>query len=330
VRVVRSLLHPDDLARLGEREYDIAAPATARLLRHGFNDTYLVSDHTAEHRILRVYARDKYWVRSADDLLFELELLDHLARAGCPVSRPHPRRRGDLLGTLEAPEGERHFALFTFAPGAPTEPGALGVERAQLLGAAIAQLHLAMDGFTSTRHRYHLDLGCLVDMALAAIAAHVGPDERSSYAELCALTDRLKAYISALDLPTQAYGLIHGDLYGGNIHLGPGGQAVFFDFDHCGFGWRAYDLTNFYPRADSPEAERNEWDAIAAGYASVRAWSADEQRAMPAFAACRELWEVGDWHRAAYWAGHDMTPETQSQRTLDRVRRAIAPLNWNG
>ncbi|MEQ7008748.1 phosphotransferase [Actinopolymorpha sp. B17G11] len=331
MRVVSSLLHPDDLARLVEREYDVAGPVVARLLRRGFNDTYLVADSAGERRILRIYSRDKYWVRSADDLLFELELLNHLASAGCPVSHPYPRRRGDLLGELEAPEGERHFALFTFAPGVPPgEDGSLGIERARALGTEIARLHVAMDEFGSPRHRYHLDLERLVDMALTAIAEHVGPHQQASYAELCTLTERLKAYITRLDLPEHAYGLIHGDLYGGNIHLTSAGEFAVFDFDHCGFGWRAYDLTNFYPRQDSSDAKREAWSAIAAGYASVRAWSEAEQRAMPAFAACRELWDVGDWLGAAHWAGHDVAPERLSQRALDRVRRALGSFRWEG
>jgi Ser/Thr protein kinase RdoA (MazF antagonist) len=330
MRVVSSLLHPDDLSRMVEREYDIAAPVVAKLLRRGFNDTYLLVDDTGERRILRIYAYDKYWVRSRDDLLFELELLDHLAAAGRPVSHAYPRTSGDLLGRLDAPEGERLFALFTLAPGAPADDGPLGPARSRVLGAEIALLHKAMDEFQSTRHRYHLDLELLVDMALTAIAEHASPDQRAGYAELCALTERLKTYITALDLPDDAYGLIHADLYGGNIHLTPADEFVFFDFDHCGYGWRAYDLTNFCPRKDSSDAEREKWAALCTGYASVRAWTPDEQRAMPAFAACRELWEVGDWLGAAHWNGHEIAPELLSQRTLDRVRRALGPLSWAG
>jgi Ser/Thr protein kinase RdoA (MazF antagonist) len=329
VRVISSLLHPDDLSRLVERDYDIAGPVVATLLRRGFNDTYLLVDRAGERRILRIYRRDKYWLRSADDLLFELELLDQLAAAGRPVSHPYLRRDGDLLGRLDAPEGERHFAVFTFAAGAPYELGRLDVEGARRLGAEIARLHVAMDGFRSTRHRYHLDLQLLVDMAVGAIAEHVGPEQQAHYDELYALTERLKAYIAALDLPENAYGPIHADLYGGNIHLTPAGEFAFFDFDHCGFGWRAYDLTNFYPHSDSSDEEREAWPAISAGYASVREWSAEEQRAMPAFAACRELWEVGDWLGAAHWHGHEPAPERLSQRTLDRIGRALGSFTWD-
>src|SRR5687767_4652032 len=68
MRVTHSLLHTDDLARLVEREYAIAAPVAVTLLDRGFNDTYLVTDVAGDRRVLRVYNRDKYWIRSESDL----------------------------------------------------------------------------------------------------------------------------------------------------------------------------------------------------------------------------------------------------------------------
>ncbi|HVX42288.1 MAG TPA: hypothetical protein VHC49_00285 [Mycobacteriales bacterium] len=107
MRTVRSLLHPDDLSELIEQQYQIATPVTTTLLQRGFNDAYLVTDGRGDRRMLRVYARDKYWLRSAGDVSFELELLDHLAADGRSVAHPYRRNSGELRGRLEAPEGPR-------------------------------------------------------------------------------------------------------------------------------------------------------------------------------------------------------------------------------
>ena len=98
VRAVRSLLHPDDLARLVAEEYAVATPVTVALLRLGFNDTYVVTDAAGERLALRVYLREKYWIRSDADLLCELELLEHLADAGRAVVPGCGAARDDLLG----------------------------------------------------------------------------------------------------------------------------------------------------------------------------------------------------------------------------------------
>jgi Ser/Thr protein kinase RdoA (MazF antagonist) len=166
-RTVRSLLHPDDLARIVEREYEVEAPVTARLLRCGFNDSYRITDRNGGTRVLRVYAHDKHWIRSESDLLFELELLDALAAAGRRVSYPYRRRTpgNALLGHVDAPEGARCFALFTFATGAPANDRPLSGDQLTTFGAEIARIHSAMDTFGSNHSRYRLDV--LVDLPLA-------------------------------------------------------------------------------------------------------------------------------------------------------------------
>src|SRR5215475_7815699 len=141
MRVTHSLLHVEDLAQLVEREYAIAAPVKVSLLNRGFNDSYLVTDVEHGRRVLRVYNREKYWIRSESDLRFELDLLAHLGAAGLGVIRPYQRTLGDRLGRLTAPEGERCFALFTFASGMPLYDGKLTAEQWREYGSGIARMH---------------------------------------------------------------------------------------------------------------------------------------------------------------------------------------------
>src|SRR5713226_4894350 len=104
IPVTRSVIAADALGPLLEAHYDLQAPITCRLRFVGDNDTYLV--RAGSHRYaLRVYRSSRYWIRSAADYRFELDWLAFLHARGLPVSPPIPRRDGDLLGQVAAPEG---------------------------------------------------------------------------------------------------------------------------------------------------------------------------------------------------------------------------------
>ncbi|GAB3973775.1 hypothetical protein GCM10027615_37810 [Plantactinospora veratri] len=323
MRVTHSLLHAEDLAQLVEREYAIAAPVTVSLLNRGFNDTYLVTDAEGGRRVLRVYNREKYWIRSESDLRFELDLLEHLAAAGLGVIRPYQRSLGDRLGRLTAPEGERCFALFTHAPGTPLHEGTLSAEQWREFGSGIARMHLEMDAFRTSHDRYHLDQRILVERPLASLAPYARSGRAAAdLAELGRLGERLTGEIQRLRAIGGAYGIIHADLHRGNTHIDGEGRFVTFDFDHCGFGLRAYDLVSLYRGPDSPADDRERWAAVLAGYQQVRPLSQSEVASFPVLAACRALWDIGDWLGAAIRNGDAWVTEAVIARLLADVRRA--------
>ena len=324
MRVTHSLPHAGDLARLVEREYAIAAPVRVSLLNRGFNDTYLVTDVEGDRRVLRVYNRDKYWIRSESDLRFELDLLDHLATAGLGVIRPYERTVGDRLGRLTAPEGERCFALFTYAPGAPSDEGTLTAEQWRGFGSGIARMHLEMDAFHTGHDRYHLDEGILIERPLASLAPYAESARAAAdLAELCEIGERLTDDIHRLRAIPDTYGIIHADLHRGNTNVSDDGHFVTFDFDHCGFGLRAYDLTTFYHGPDSPDEDRDRWAAVLAGYQQVRPLSRAEVDGFPALAACRAIWDIGDWLGAAGRTGNGWVTEALIAKLLAEVRNAL-------
>ncbi len=323
MRVTHSLLHPDDLARLLEREYALALPVKVSLLNRGFNDTYLVTDVEGDRRVLRVYNRDKYWIRSESDLHFELDLLEHLASAGLGVIRPYQRTVGDRLGRLTAPEGERCFALFTYAPGKPSYDGTPTAEQWHEFGSGIARMHLQMDTFTTSHDRYHLDEHILVERPLASLAPYAQSAQAAAdLAELGKIGQRLTDQIHQLRAIPGAYGIIHADLHRGNTHLSDDGRFVTFDFDHCGFGLRAYDLVTFYRGPDAPDEDRERWTAFLAGYQQVRPLSPAEVDSFPALAACRTMWDIGDWLGAADRTGDAWVTEARIAKLLEHVRKA--------
>jgi Ser/Thr protein kinase RdoA (MazF antagonist) len=101
------------------------------------------------------------------------------------------------------------------------------------------------------------------------------------------------------------------------------GTFLLFDFDHCGFGWRAYDLAPFYQNSAAPDEERRKWAAFLSGYEEVRKLSTSERDSLPVFKACRALWDVGDWLRAAGWTGDSWALDGLCERTLKRVREPL-------
>ncbi|GAB3426229.1 phosphotransferase enzyme family protein [Flindersiella endophytica] len=325
MRVIRSLPHPDDLAELVERDYHIPAPVKGKLLGSGFNDSYLMTDAGGGRRVLRVYNRDKYWVGSESDLRFELDLLTHLAAAGCGVIRPYPRSNGDPLGSLHAAEGERHFALFTHAPGIPLHDRKPTTGQWRDFGAEIARIHQSMDEFQTAHSRYRLDESMLVELVLAGLRPFATTGQAAAdLAELRKLGDELTAEIRRLWAIPGASGIIHADLHRGNVRLDDSGAFTVFDFDHCGFGLRAYDLACHYRRPDADAEEREQWTLILDGYRSVRPLSADELGSFPAMGACRRLWDLGDWLAAANRTGDAWMNERVIARLLADVRKAVA------
>ena len=54
--------------------------------------------------------------------------------------------------------------------------------------------------------------------------------------------DDLRDSMSRAPLGVGTYGLIHCDLGWHNIHYDPDSGMKLFDFDLCGYGWRAFDL----------------------------------------------------------------------------------------
>ncbi|MEQ4304958.1 phosphotransferase [Plantactinospora sp. B6F1] len=325
MRVTHSLLHAEDLAQLVEREYAIAAPVRVNLLNRGFNDTYLVTDADGGRRVLRIYNREKYWIRSESDLRFELDLLEHLAAAGLGVIRPYQRTLGDRLGRLTAPEGERCFALFTHAPGRPLYEETLTPEQWREYGSGIARMHLAMDTFRTSHDRYHLDEHILIERPLASLAPYAGSDRATAdLAELGRLGERLTDQIQRLRTIGGAYGIIHADLHRGNTTIDGDGRLITLDFDHCGFGLRAYDLTVYYRGPDSPEEERERWAAVVAGYQQARPLSRNEVASFPVLAACRAIWDIGDWVSAAARNGDAWVTDAVISKLLADVRKAEA------
>jgi Ser/Thr protein kinase RdoA (MazF antagonist) len=284
VPALHSTLRPDGIAAFVAREYDLGGTPVCSVWHRGFNDYYLV-DAPAGRFVLRVYLRDKYWLAGESDIRFELDFLAHAAANGVPSVPATPRRDGDVLGTIDAPEGPRFTALFAFAPGAPQE---LDAERTHALGGVCARIHAAGSSFETTHRRYDLDADLLLGMAVRELTDFFGGERSDDLRAVCDLSDRLRERMETIPKQEPSYDLIHADLHGGNCHWVDGEPTV-LDFDHCGYGWRAYDFAAVIDGADDDVR-----DAFIDGYRGVRAISQEEIDLLPVFCKARYVWNYGD------------------------------------
>lgn len=287
--VVHSVLQPQALARVLEREYPCSSAVSVQLLRRNIGDTYLVRGLQGhECAILRVYRAG--W-RSRADVAWELQLLEHLAQAGLGVSRALSRRDGGLFSELNAPEGQRLYALFEFLPGRALHNTP---EEAALYGRLAAKLHAAADHFPAGE-RFALDLNHLITQPMANLRPLLTDFPEQAEA-LEAIAERTDASLNAL-APNLSWGPCHGDLHEVNARLHQG-QVSVFDFDCGGPGYRAYDLAVYWwsqvtHSGKSPEESQAVWDAFLSAYQALRPLTEADLLALPHFVTARSLWFMG-------------------------------------
>lgn len=154
-------IEPDSIARLVSERYDLGPVSTCRHLFSSINHTYSV--HAGDGSWAARVHGDKWWISSESDLLFELDLLDHLHARGVPVSYPITTRDGRRLITIDTLAGPRCFVLFSWAPG---KPDAQTCGRVFRVGATMAEIHVAAETFQTENPRYRMDLSTLLDRFL--------------------------------------------------------------------------------------------------------------------------------------------------------------------
>ncbi|MEC7162901.1 MAG: homoserine kinase, partial [Pseudomonadota bacterium] len=192
------------------------------------NSNFLLTTADAKY-ILTIYESSANGV-SAADLPFFLSLMLHLSAQGlsCPV--PLARKDGELISTIK----NKPAALVSFLEGRSVKTPR--PEHCRALGAAMAQMHLAGDGFELTRPNNH-GLGnwqALFERCHSR-ADEVSPDlTRAMERELTRLKENWPD-----NLPT---GIIHADLFPDNVFFMQGDMSGLIDFYFACNDFYAYDL----------------------------------------------------------------------------------------
>ncbi len=320
-----SILSTSALMSYVQERYDIGDPIECKFFNLGLNDTYLLRTRSDKY-ILRVY---RVGWRTLSDILYELDVLLHLHRKNIPVSFPLPMRNGKLLSTLNTLEGPRQAVLFTYAEGEPPPRSSDEAREtySRRYGSAVAQIHNALDDFSSLHTRFSLDLDHLLDTPLQTILPLLAKRSDDA-AYLLRVVESLKEQVAQMPASKLEWGVCHGDLHGGNAHTTEQ-QITFFDFDCCGPGWRAYDIAVFrwfivFRRSGAYQQQDEKlWEAFLAGYTQHRTLRAVDMAAVPVFVAIREIWLQGLHTSGAPDWGYSFLDDRYFDESMKTLRECV-------
>ena len=275
--IYRSLISTDSLKKIVSESYNLNGSIKVSLLSIGDNDHYLVSTKDNKY-VLRIYKHNKHWLQKESDYLFEMDWLTFLRNNNLPVSYPIQRKDGRYIDTLIAPEGIRYWALFSLAQG---EIKKLNDKRCYKYGEVIAKLHIASNKFKPFyKDTHQIDQNFLINLPIQQISDFF-QDARNEYIILLkSLATKLELKIKNFEKVSKhdAWGVIGGDFHIKNFFYNNNNEITLFDFDHCGYGWRAYDLAIFkwslFVSFNKGGKVKNDfhflWKSFLAGYETYR------------------------------------------------------------
>ena len=295
ISVIHSIAAGEALSENVLHHYPIGTPLSCRLYKRGLNDTYLVETQQDRY-ILRVYR--KGW-RTKEEIDFELELLAFLHKQNMPVSYPIARKNGSFTDAILAPEGTRYAAVFSYAPGRAVNKK-LDSQQSRRLGEVLASLHKTMDTFKSHFSRPVLSSEYLLDCSMDFITTLLS-HRQSDIDYFQIQIEKIKLTLAQLRLSSSApvYGICVGDVHSGNAHFTDKGEPTLFDFDQCGYGWRAFDIAKFIHTTFSWQMDSQVRKPFLEGYQAIRQLSEAELTSIPVFAKMAHIWVMGITCQAA-------------------------------
>jgi Ser/Thr protein kinase RdoA (MazF antagonist) len=278
-----STLRVDVLTREVLSGYPIGPVQECRMWTRGMSDVYLVKTAQQQY-ILRV--SHAHW-RSFEDVLFEMALLDFLYHRSLPVAHPLKTTDGRWVVVVNAPEGPRYVTLMTYAPG-EVPIGDFDQTQSTRLGQILAKIHLTSQDFAPIVERRPLDLAHLVDQSLEIILPQV--QNSATIGVLQATAQDLHDALRSLPQTAPFWVVCWGDPHSGNVHCTEDQQMTLFDFDQCGYGWRAFDVAKFLQMALCSGMRYSVRDAFLDGYQSIQPLTDAEIVALQPLTQVAHLW----------------------------------------
>ena len=281
-RYTYSQLSSESAGHLVNIHYDLSETHCCRFYVLGLHDNYLIESGSNKY-ILRIYRND--W-RSQEEIFFELELLAFLNKRSMPVASPILTKTGGLCFFIESPEGTRTAALFSYAPG--VAPGNnITVEQSNLLGKAVARIHSETVVFKTAYNRQVLDIPYVLDESMDAIEPFIESAARNYLRDL-----QTEIKQSLPEIPQQApyYGICIGDVNPTNFHINSKRHITLFDFDQCGYTYRAFEIGKFFSSLKPDASKPDIAGAFTDGYQQVSKLSPAEMQAIPLFEKVAVIW----------------------------------------
>ena len=281
-----------ELTRLG-RLRRIRKLAELALEGYGLSGAQMTFLHSEGNIIFRVdtpgsisvrkekcpYLKNRYVMRVLTTSHFsgaesELIFLDAMRKAGLSVPAPVPMLDGRLLSTIVTPgvPAGKIVSLMRWIDGRRLSKG-LRPAHFRALGQMMAQLHefsanwQPPDNFERPVWDWEGQLGGMYfDDPIEELVASMPRQFQELFKTV---SDQAREVMQELGKGTEAYGLIHSDLYPENV-LFKAGEILPIDFEDCGYGYWIWDMA--VPLSVSPWT--TEWysmrDALLDGYSKIR------------------------------------------------------------
>ena len=293
----------DELATWVSETYRLPGAVCEHLRSHS---NYVYSVESDSNRfILKLYGT--VLQHTDDEILWEIELLDHIAAHGGSVTKAIRSTAGDGLCKYR----DYRAVLFEYAPGEKPKPP-FSNELYYNEGIALGAIHKAADSFISTHNRKPLDVDYLINKPLPQILSSLTNDDDKQF--FVSFSEILAQKISDFAQLGLDFGPIHGDATLDNLHVSGNGTVTWYDFDSGGPGWRAYDLQGWALLENIPDfLEKRE--AFLKGYQEIRSISTNDLAASPYLHAASELWGFGlDLNRQTLEGAKSIAPTFITER----------------
>lgn len=233
------------------------------------SQNYVYTAETQEgRRIVRISAGRH---RSYEEIDSELKWVFWLGNQGVNVALPVKSRNSRFCEQLDYKGISYLMAVFHHVPGRKPDHNDLTESFCRSVGEIIGRMHRAWteaDGFHMKRNGWRESR--LLNEDLLTSTAPISELFVSSL-------QQMQEEVDSVVKNEHNYGLIHGDVNAGNIHVDDG-RLWIFDFDNCEFGYFVQDLATFlydslYSKLvnrTAPEsltdAVRLRWNALMRGY----------------------------------------------------------------
>jgi len=283
------------------------------------NFVYRVN-HLGAWRIARVSIMRH---RTPAEIAGELEWIEFLSERGIPVCVPQSSASGAKYQEMIIEGRSYLLTVFDEAAGRKPERDDLSVDFYRGVGELIGRMHAAAIEANSTGFKV-----CRGDWASSRLLttdmietkAPIGDQFRNG-------VSRLIHEISGIPTTSNNYGIIHGDINTGNIHIHHGGIRI-FDFDNAEYGYFLHDLAvllydSIYSKVVShvaPQALTSTiktfWDATLNGYYRINPTLCFSAKDLSNFFLLREAIIYVHYHRI-------IPPDRWADPNLSKMRRHV-------
>lgn len=267
---VYTVLNHDEIQDL-LRAYDLGALQAAHGIMQGVENTnYWLEFDDGTRLILTLFEKRV----KPHDLAFFIGIMQHLAHKGFACPQPVALRDGDVIARVKG----KPATLISFLHGKDVVQW--NATHTRQVGVAMAHMHRALADYQASRAN---------DLSLAGwheLAARIAGQLDGVHAGLRALVETELTWLGAHWPSNLPQGIIHADLFPDNVFFDGETFSGVIDFYFACTDFYAYELAicmNCWCM-DEHGLRAPEWNAMLAGYESVRPLSVDEKAALPILA----------------------------------------------